>query len=172
MTRKHIVYGDGNTKSKIMLIGEAPGYHEDKQGLPFVGQSGQLLRTMLIDMCNIKPETIYITNVIKCKPPGNRPPSVDEIATCTKYFLIKEIVHVDPLIIITAGKVATEFVTNSTVVMSHVIDRYFHLGKRYIIPIYHPSYILQKGLEEKYKEHFRYVGLMIGHIIMKHPEIL
>ena len=162
ITRKKVVRGTG--KADVMLIGEAPGYHEDKSGTPFIGESGKYLRSVM-SKYGVDIESLFITNIVKCRPPNNRNPYPEEIKTCMKYFLAKEIPHVNPIFIIPVGKIATDVILCNQVVMKNTIGRVFKSGNRWIIPIYHPSYILQNSnLKELYEKLIPYVFNKIGDI--------
>ena len=141
--RTQVVYGVGNPAADIMFIGEGPGYHEDKQGEPFVGAAGQLLTTILGEI-GLTREQVYIANVIKCRPPGNRDPMPDEIEACTPW-LTEQIELVDPRIIVTLGNFATRFLLDKQVSISRVRGQKFPLGGRTIIPTFHPAAVLRGG---------------------------
>lgn len=149
ITRKYVVLGLGNKIADTMLIGEAPGYNEDKSGVPFIGDSGKYIRELLINI-GYSEENMFITNVVKCRPPKNRTPDSSEISICTKHFLFNEIQVVNPIFIITAGKVATSVILNKDVIMKDYVDKYFKIGKRWVLPIYHPSHILQNESMKEY----------------------
>jgi DNA polymerase len=151
ITRTNLVLGTGDKTADVMLIGEAPGYYEDKQGFPFVGESGVYLRELLAEN-NQTTNDIFITNVVKCRPPKNREPNASEIAICVKYFLANEIPAINPIFIITLGKIATQTMFGTELFMKNYVDRYYKVGKRWILPVYHPSYILQNpNLKDYYK---------------------
>ena len=107
-SRTQVVFGVGNPDADLLFIGEAPGQHEDKQGEPFVGAAGQLLTRMLGEI-GLTREQVYIANILKCRPPGNRDPQEDEIETCTPW-LIEQISLIQPQVIVTLGNFATKFV--------------------------------------------------------------
>ncbi|MCK9542975.1 MAG: uracil-DNA glycosylase [Novosphingobium sp.] len=140
--RKHIVFGQGNANATLMLIGEAPGKEEDEQGVPFVGRSGMLLNKAL-DVAQINREDIYITNVLKCRPPSNRTPTEQEIQVCTQYFLDKQIKIIRPKIIATLGAIATKVLLSQDIKITKIHGQIFKKDDFIIIPIYHPSYILR-----------------------------
>ncbi len=143
--RKNAVPGEGNIFSRIILIGEAPGYHEDLQGRPFVGAAGKFLDELL-RIVGIKRENVYITNVVKCRPPNNREPTDQEIKLCSK-FLEKQITLIKPKLIITLGNVAKNYIFKKFKLKNEPISK-IH-GKVYkvvsidsvitIIPMYHPA---------------------------------
>lgn len=160
--RKNIVFGEGNPDAKIMLIGEAPGEEEDKQGRPFVGRSGQLLNKVL-ELAKIKREKLYITNVLKCRPPNNRAPNDNEIKICKSLFLDKQIKIIRPRIIVTLGSIATKaLLEHDDIKITKIHGKIFKKNNLIIIPIYHPSYVLRnrnvinQWLEDikKIKEYF------------------
>jgi len=112
LSRTRVVPGEGDTKSKVMFIGEAPGEEEDLKGKPFVGKAGQLL-TKILQSVDIKREDIFITNMLKCRPPANRNPSKSEIETCFPY-LETQIALINPKIIVTLGNVPTQYLLETT----------------------------------------------------------
>ena len=141
-TRTNVVVGEGSLSADIMFIGEAPGYNEDKQGRPFVGKAGKILDELL-NSVGLKREEIYITNILKCRPPGNRDPLPEEIKACTPY-LDEQIEMIDPRKICTLGNFATDYILTSFGLKSENIGR-IH-GKIFkasetldIIPLYHPA---------------------------------
>ncbi len=143
--RTQVVYGTGNPDADLMFIGEGPGYYEDKQGEPFVGAAGQLLNKMLEEI-GIRREDVYICNVVKCRPPGNRDPLPEEVDACTPW-LREQIELVDPRVIVTLGNFATRFMLDKPVSISHVRGQRFALEGRTVIPTFHPAAILRGGGE-------------------------
>lgn len=143
--RTQVVYGVGDPNADLMFIGEAPGFHEDKQGEPFVGAAGQLLNRMLAEV-EIPRERVYINNVILCRPPGNRDPLPDEIEACTPW-LTERIEIIDPSVIVTLGNWATRFVLGPQVSISRVRGQRFPWKGRTVIPTFHPAAILHGGGE-------------------------
>jgi len=143
--RTQVVYGTGNADADLMFIGEGPGYYEDKQGEPFVGAAGQLLNRMLEEI-GVRRADVRITNVILCRPPGNRDPMPDEVETCTPW-LREQIELVDPRVIVTLGNFATRFMLDKPVSISRVRGQRFPLEGRTIIPTFHPAAILRGGGE-------------------------
>jgi DNA polymerase len=141
--RTQVVFGVGNPGADLMFIGEAPGFHEDKQGEPFVGAAGQLLTTLLGEI-GLRREDVMIVNVIKCRPPGNRDPLPDEIESCAPY-LREQIRFVDPRIIVTLGNFATRFILDRPVGISRVRGERFHVDGRIVVPTFHPAAILRGG---------------------------
>ena len=143
--RTQVVYGVGNPHADLMFVGEGPGYHEDKQGEPFVGAAGQLLNRMLFEI-GLRREDVYINNVVMCRPPGNRDPYPDEIDTCSPY-LRERIELIDPRVIVTLGNFATRFVLDRPTSISRVRGQRFAIGGRTVIPTFHPAAILHGGGE-------------------------
>lgn len=141
--RTQVVFGVGSGNADVMFVGEGPGYHEDRQGEPFVGAAGQLLTTMLGDI-GLRREDVYIANVIKCRPPGNRDPLPDEVESCRPY-LQGQIELIDPRVLVTLGNFATRFVLDRPVSISRVRGRRFRVGGRVVIPTFHPAAILRGG---------------------------
>jgi uracil-DNA glycosylase family 4 len=143
--RTQVVYGTGNADADLMFIGEGPGYYEDKQGQPFVGAAGQLLNTMLEEI-GVPRGDVYIANVIKCRPPGNRDPLPEEVDACTPW-LREQIALIDPRVIVTLGNFATRFMLDKPVSISRVRGQRFPQEGRTIIPTFHPAAILRGGGE-------------------------
>ena len=143
--RTQVVYGTGNADADLMFIGEGPGYYEDKQGEPFVGAAGQLLNRMLEEI-GVRRADVRITNVILCRPPGNRDPMPDEVETCTPW-LREQIELVDPRVIVTLGNFATRFILDKPISISRVRGQRFPLEGRTVIPTFHPAAILRGGGE-------------------------
>ena len=138
-----MVFADGSPDADLMFIGEGPGFHEDKQGLPFVGAAGQLLNRLLADI-GISRQDVYICNVVKCRPPGNRDPLPDEIESC-KPYLMEQIRLVDPKVIVTLGNFATRFMLQRPTAISRVRGERHPLDGRVVIPTFHPAAILRGG---------------------------
>jgi uracil-DNA glycosylase len=143
--RTHVVYGVGDPHADLMFIGEGPGFHEDKQGEPFVGAAGQLLNRMLNEI-GLSRENVYIANTVKCRPPNNRDPLPDELDACTPY-LREQIKLVDPHVVVTLGNFATRYVLQKPVSISRVRGQRFRIGSRTVIPTFHPAAILHGGGE-------------------------
>ena len=134
--RTKAVPGEGALKSGIMFIGEGPGFHEDRQGRPFVGQAGKLLEEMLAAV-GLRREQVYITNVVKCRPPGNRDPQPDEIAACNGY-LDRQLAAIDPRIVVTLGRFSlARFFPGAKISAVHGVPK-FADGRAYV-PFYHPA---------------------------------
>jgi uracil-DNA glycosylase family 4 len=143
--RTQVVYGVGDPHADLMFIGEGPGYHEDRQGLPFVGAAGQLLTRLLAEI-GLRRDDVYIANVVKCRPPNNRDPYPDEIDACSPY-LREQIALVDPHVIVTLGNFATRYVLGRQVSIGRVRGQRFPIDGRLVIPTFHPAAILRGGGE-------------------------
>ena len=130
--RKNAVPGEGHIETDLMFVGEAPGRDEDAQGRPFVGRAGQLL-TKIINAMNFDREEVYITNVVKCRPPENRTPHVDEVEMC-KSYLLEQIEMIRPRVIVTLGKVATDFFVRSRLGMSALRGKFYDFGDIQVMP--------------------------------------
>ena len=141
-TRTHAVPGEGHPRARVMLIGEGPGWHEDQQGRPFVGNAGKFLNELLAK-AGLKREDVFITNVVKCRPPGNRDPLPDEIAACAPY-LERQIAAIDPEVIVTLGRfsMARWFPGER---ISRIHGQPKRDGKRLIVPMYHPAAALHQA---------------------------
>ncbi len=139
--RQHIVFGDGSPRAELMFIGEGPGEEEDLQGLPFVGAAGQLLNRMLGKL-GLRREEVYIANVVKCRPPGNRNPEADETGQCLP-FLLKQIEAIQPRVIVTLGRVATEALLKTLAPITQLRGKWQKYGKIKVMPTFHPSYLLR-----------------------------
>ena len=141
-TRINVVLGEGDPESEIMFVGQCPGFHEDQQGRPFVGRAGQLLDELLKSI-GLQREKVFITNIVKCRPPENRDPMVDEVRGCSPY-LERQIRSVNPKLIITLGRFASEFfISDGKISKIHGVP---HRVKGLLIfPLYHPAAALRSG---------------------------
>jgi DNA polymerase len=139
--RKNIVFGCGSPKAKLVFVGEGPGFEEDQQGEPFVGPAGQLL-TKIIEAINLTREKVYICNIVKCRPPGNRNPETDEIKTCFA-FLERQIAAIQPDTICALGAVAAQTLLNTNEPISKLRGRFHHYKGINVIATYHPAYLLR-----------------------------
>lgn len=148
-TRAQPVFGRGNVHAQWMFIGEAPGEQEDKQGQPFVGKAGKLLDNMLAALGLNRDDDVYIANVIKCRPPGNRNPSSDEIAACEQY-LIQQIHHVQPLLLVALGRFAAHTLLKTEEKIANLRGKVHTWQQRPLIVTYHPAYLL-RNLPDKAK---------------------
>ncbi len=142
-TRKEVVFGDGALDAKILLIGEGPGREEDETGKPFVGRAGKLLDKMLAKEGISRRENLYITNVVKCRPPGNRKPEKEEAEAC-RVYLESQLQLIRPKIIILAGATAVKNVLETNEPISKIRGKWFDgpFGSQ-VMPIFHPSYLLR-----------------------------
>lgn len=147
-TRKQVVFAKGNKNATLMIIGEAPGASEDEQGAPFVGRSGELLTNMIEKVLFIKREDVYITNVIKCRPPQNREPSEEEIEAC-RIFLDKEIELVKPKVILSLGNVSFRYLLKEEIGITKARGKVYQLNDIKVIPSFHPSYLLRNPSAKK-----------------------
>jgi DNA polymerase len=145
--RKQIVFGVGNPQADLMFIGEAPGADEDEQGEPFVGRAGQLLNNMIKAM-GLRREDVYIANIIKCRPPGNRMPERDECETCSP-FLMRQIEVVDPQVLVALGAVAAKTLLAVNAPMSELRGRWFDFRGTKLRVTYHPAYLLRDPRQKK-----------------------
>ena len=136
-TRTNFVFGSGNANSKLMFVGEAPGKNEDLQGKPFVGQAGKLLDDLLSSIGFARNE-VFIANVLKCRPPQNRDPKLEEIDSC-KNYLFEQIEIIEPAVICTLGKYSTQLLLNTEEGITGLRGRIFKIDNIYILPINHPA---------------------------------
>jgi DNA polymerase len=141
LTRRQTVFGVGDPHARVMFIGEAPGAEEDAQGEPFVGRAGQLL-DRIIAACGWKRKDIYICNILKCRPPGNRNPAPQEAANCREY-LDGQIRLVDPEYIVCWGAVAAQNLLDETAAIGRLRQKWFAYGRAKVLCTYHPSYLLR-----------------------------
>lgn len=151
-SRKNAVPGSGSAETSIMFIGEGPGFHENEQGLPFVGAAGQFLDELLA-AAGLRREDVFITNVVKCRPPGNRDPQPDELEAC-KVFLDRQIAAINPDVIVTLGRISMgKYIANGKI--SSIHGQTFWVNERMIIPMYHPAAALhQPSLQGVVKDDF------------------
>ena len=149
--RTQVVFGVGNPNADVMFIGEGPGYYEDKQGEPFVGAAGQLLTKLLAEI-GLRREDVYIANVVKCRPPGNRDQLPDEIEACRPY-LMGQLEHIRPRVIVTLGNFATRVILDRQVSISRVRGQRFEVDGRTVMPTFHPAAILRGGGEASSQMH-------------------
>jgi DNA polymerase len=141
--RKNVVFGDGNPSADVMFIGEGPGADEDEQGIPFVGKAGKLLNKIL-ESVEISREEIYITNIVKCRPPGNRVPTVEEMTACDEY-LQAQIALTRPRIIVCLGSTPTKWMLRTTEGITKIRGRWFNWRNISVMPMFHPSYLLRNA---------------------------
>ena len=146
-TRTRIVFGVGNPKADLVFVGEAPGADEDAQGEPFVGRAGQLL-TKIIEAMGMRREDVYICNILKCRPPNNRPPESDEILAC-QPFLLKQLQAIGPKFICTLGGPATQTLLQTKEPISRLRGKFSDFHGIPLLPTFHPAYLLRNPSEKK-----------------------
>ncbi len=146
-TRHHLVFGDGNPNAQIVFVGEAPGADEDQQGLPFVGRAGQLL-TKIIEAMGIKRKEVYICNILKCRPPGNRNPLPEEISLC-EPFLKKQLQAISPKVICALGTFAAKTLLKTDIPITLLRGRFHTYNGIKLMPTYHPAYLLRNPSAKK-----------------------
>jgi len=145
--RKTIVFGEGNPNAELMFVGEGPGADEDEQGRPFVGRAGQLLNKM-IEAMGLKREQVYIANVVKCRPPGNRTPEREETETCSP-FLLRQIAVIQPKAIVALGAVAARCLLGLNEPMAKLRGRWFDFRGTRLAVTYHPAFLLRDPRQKK-----------------------
>ncbi len=164
LTRTNIVFGVGSPHARVMFVGEAPGRNEDLQGEPFVGRAGENLNSVL-SLAGLTRDEIYIANVLKCRPPGNRDPRPDEVLACSP-FLREQIRSIWPDVIVTMGNPASHFVLKTEVGITRLRGRFHQMGHFTVMPTFHPAAALrnprwQELMEEDYR--------MLGAWLAEHP---
>lgn len=153
-SRANLVFGHGNPNAEIVFVGEAPGFHEDKQGLPFVGAAGKLL-TELLSSIGIDREDVYIANILKCRPPGNRDPLPEEIKAC-RPILFEQLAIINPKVVVTLGAFAMRTILDSAMGISKVHGQVFKAQGYTVFPMYHPAAALYaRATRELLEEDFR-----------------
>tara|TARA_B100000809_G_C15086348_1_gene511600 strand:- start:626 stop:1279 length:654 start_codon:yes stop_codon:yes gene_type:complete len=145
--RNQIVFGTGDEHAKLMFVGEAPGRDEDIKGIPFVGRAGQLL-TKIIESIDLSRESVYIANVIKCRPPQNRNPEVDEVETC-EPFLFSQIDAIKPKVIVALGTFAAQTLLKSTETISRLRGKVYEYRGSSLIPTFHPAFLLRSPTRKR-----------------------
>jgi uracil-DNA glycosylase len=164
-TRTQVVFGSGNPDAELMFVGEAPGFHEDQQGVPFVGAAGKLLERLLGEI-GLSRQDVFIANVLKCRPPGNRDPMADEIEACQSH-LFRQIELIEPRVVATLGNFATKLLTGDPTGITRVHGQVqeLTLGSRDVLlyPIYHPAAALYTGsMLGVLEEDFRRIPALLG----------
>jgi uracil-DNA glycosylase len=145
--RKQIVFGAGNPKARLVFVGEGPGAEEDAQGLPFVGPAGQLLTKMILAM-GLKRDDVYICNVVKCRPPGNRNPEPDEISAC-EPFLRAQLESIGPEVVVALGKFAAQTLLRESTPITRLRGQWRTYQGMKLMPTFHPAYLLRNPAEKK-----------------------
>ena len=159
-TRTKLVFGVGSPDAELMFVGEAPGKNEDLQGEPFVGAAGRLLDELLAGI-GLSRADVYIANILKCRPPGNRDPVHEEIETCTP-FLEEQIHRIDPRVIVTLGNFATKYVLETDSGISRIHGRLFTVKGRKVVPVYHPAAALYTpSKKDVLAQDFQRVGVVL-----------
>lgn len=146
-TRTQTVFGIGNEQADIMIIGEAPGFHEDQEGEPFVGRAGQLLNAML-SAIGLTREQVFIANIIKCRPPNNRDPLADEVEACTEY-LVQQIDFIKPKVICALGRISAHYLLKTEEALGKLREQEHHYQSIPLIVTYHPAYLLRNPIDKK-----------------------
>lgn len=159
-TRTQTVFGVGNCQADLLVIGEAPGANEDKQGEPFVGRGGMLLNAML-QAIGLDRKNIYIANILKCRPPDNRDPLPREVELCTPY-LQQQIMLIQPKLIVTVGRIAAQFLLNTEEAMGKLRGRAFEYNGIPVLATYHPAYLLRspRAKAKSYQDFLRIKELL------------
>ncbi len=143
MSRTRVVFGAGDPSARVMIVGEAPGSNEDRQGVPFVGAAGRLL-TQLLSSAGLERSEVYITNVVKCRPPENRDPTPTEVETCSPY-LNGQMELIAPEVVCALGNFASQSLLGKKVSISKVRGKPVQVGDHFVLPMYHPAAALHRG---------------------------
>lgn len=152
--RTNVVFGVGSEQASLMFIGEAPGFYEDQKGEPFVGAAGRLLDKVMQEVLGLDRSQVYITNVVKCRPPQNRDPEPDEIASCQPY-LLAQLKFIKPKVICTLGNFASKTILNTASGITKVRGKKMKAYGAIVVPTFHPAAILRNGrLLETFKQDF------------------
>ena len=142
--RTQVVFGVGDPDADLMFVGEGPGREEDLKGEPFVGRSGQLLDRILGEELGVGRDRVYIANVVKCRPPGNRDPLPEEVATCRPY-LDEQVALIEPKVIVALGNFAARLLLDTTAGIKQLRGRTYPFGPAVVVPTFHPSFVLRSG---------------------------
>ncbi len=146
--RSQVVFGVGTPSATLMFIGEAPGKNEDEQGEPFVGRAGKLL-TKIIEAMGLSRQEVYISNVVKCRPPNNRTPTTLERETCKNLILFNEIAIIKPKVICTLGSPSTKALLGDDIKISQIRGKFFEVNGVPVMPTFHPAYLLRNPAEKR-----------------------
>jgi len=163
--RTNLVFGVGNVNAELMFVGEGPGADEDAQGEPFVGRAGQLLNNMISAM-GLKRQDVYIANVVKCRPPGNRTPEKDECDTCSP-FLMRQIDVIRPKVIVALGAVAAKNLLAVNDSMANLRGRWYDFRESRLLVTYHPAYLLRDPRQKK--ETWKDLQMVMKYLGLKPP---
>ncbi|NOY54901.1 MAG: uracil-DNA glycosylase [Actinobacteria bacterium] len=166
-TRTTVVFGDGSADARVMFVGEGPGRNEDLQGVPFVGAAGQLLNRLLEEV-DLRREDVYIANVVKCRPPGNRDPKPDEIEAC-KGYLAGQIQLIDPDVVSTLGNFATKLLLKQEMGITRLRGHAYPWWNRTVVPTFHPAAALRGG--ESVLSRMREDFLLIEGVLSRTAEV-
>ncbi|NIA25355.1 MAG: uracil-DNA glycosylase [Gammaproteobacteria bacterium] len=166
-TRTTVVFGDGSADARVMFVGEGPGRNEDLQGVPFVGAAGQLLNRLLEEV-DLRREDVYIANVVKCRPPGNRDPKLDEIEAC-KGYLAEQIKLIDPDVVSTLGNFATKLLLKQEMGITKLRGHAYPWWNRTVVPTFHPAAALRGG--ESVLSHMREDFLLIEGVLSRTAKV-
>jgi len=146
--RTNIVFGEGNPKAPIVFVGEGPGAEEDAQGRPFVGRAGQMLTRIIENVLHLSREDVYIANIVKCRPPGNRTPLPDECAACIPY-LHRQLQVINPKVIVALGSVAARYLLDTKETIGRLRGRFHTYGAAKLMPTYHTAYLLRNPADKR-----------------------
>ena len=171
--RTQVVFGNGNPDADLMFVGEAPGFHEDQQGFPFVGQAGKLLDQLLAGI-GLKRDLVFVANVLKCRPPGNRDPMPDEIEACESH-LFRQVELIQPKVVATLGNFSTKLLSGKQIGITrvHGQEQQVTLGGRSVVlyPLYHPAAALYTpAMLTVLQEDFRRIPELLGRVAEPEPE--
>ncbi len=171
--RTQVVFGNGDPNADLMFVGEAPGFHEDQQGIPFVGQAGKLLDQLLAGI-GLSRDMVFVANVLKCRPPGNRDPMPDEIEACESH-LFRQVELIQPKVVATLGNFSTKLLSGKQLGITrvHGQEQQVTLGGRSVLlyPLYHPAAALYTpAMLKVLQEDFRRIPELIGRVVEPEPE--
>jgi uracil-DNA glycosylase family 4 len=171
--RTQVVFGNGDPSADLMFVGEAPGFHEDQQGMPFVGQAGKLLDQLLAGI-GLSRDMVFVANVLKCRPPGNRDPMPDEIEACESH-LFRQVELIQPKVVATLGNFSTKLLSGKQLGITrvHGQEQQVTLGGRSVLlyPLYHPAAALYTpAMLKVLQEDFRRIPELIGRVVEPEPE--
>jgi uracil-DNA glycosylase family 4 len=171
--RTQVVFGNGNPDADLMFVGEAPGFHEDQQGFPFVGQAGKLL-DQLLGGIGLTRDMVFVANVLKCRPPGNRDPMPDEIEACESH-LFRQVELIQPKVVATLGNFSTKLLSGKQIGITrvHGQEQQVTLGGRAVVlyPLYHPAAALYTpAMLTVLQEDFRRIPELLGRMVEPEPE--
>ncbi len=146
--RTNLVFGVGNPRARLVFVGEGPGADEDAKGEPFVGRAGQLLTEIITKGMRLRREDVYIANVIKCRPPGNRNPEPDEVQSC-EPFLLRQLELIGPEVVVALGKFAVQTLLRTKVPITQLRGRWFEFRGIKLMPTFHPAYLLRNPADKR-----------------------